>query len=445
MLSRLFKNSTKLLVGVILVLMISIAGFAQIKSGVITGTVTDATGAVVPGAVITVINQETNVASNALADEAGAFTVPYLAPGTYNVNVEKTGSGFSKYSRTGVTVSTAQTVQVEIKLQAGGTTDTVTVTSDAATLQTSTATVGGAVNERIVQTLPNITHNPFQYAALTAGVIPRGAFNNTQSTFSFGIGIDGRRQASAISINGGSAFSNDIILDGVSVQGSAWNEATVLPNQDALQEVKTIVNNYTAEYGRAQGVIIFQTKGGSNEFHGSGFWRIRNEALNANSFQNNSQNITRGPFKSHTYGGTMGGRIIRDKAFFFASYEGLKFARNYDFLKTVPTAAERAGDFSNTLVNAGGTARPIKIFDPFNATQIGTSSAYLRTQFPTFTDANGVVRTSPLASFSLEYTGIGFFTSLIRSLIGRQLTFITLTISSIAAYKNSKRITSIPA
>ncbi len=408
MLSRLFKNSVKLLIDIILVLMISITGFAQIKSGVITGTVTDATGAVVPGAVITVINQETNVASNALADEAGGFTVPYLSAGTYNVNVEKTGSGFSKYSRTGVTVSTAQTVQVEIKLQAGGTTDTVTVTSDAATLQTSTATVGGAVNERIVQTLPNITHNPFQYAALTAGVIPRGAFNNTQSTFSFGIGIDGRRQASAISINGGSAFSNDIILDGVSVQGSAWNEATVLPNQDALQEVKTIVNNYTAEYGRAQGVIIFQTKGGSNEFHGSGFWRIRNEALNANSFQNNSQNITRGPFKSHTYGGTMGGRIIRDKAFFFASYEGLKFARNYDFLKTVPTVAERAGDFSNTLVNAGGTARPVKIFDPFNATQVGTSSAYLRTQFPTFTDANGVVRTSPLPASRLNTQGLAF-------------------------------------
>jgi hypothetical protein len=382
--------------------------WAQIKSAAITGTVTDAAGAVVPGANVTVISLETNQVASAATDASGSFTVPYLSPGTYTVNVEKPGAGFSKYSRTNVSVSTAQTVQVEVKLQTGATTDTVTITADGAVLQTTSAIVGGAVNERIVQSLPNITHNPFQYATLQAGVIPRGAFNNTQNTFSFGIGIDGRRQASAISINGGSAFSNDIILDGVSVQGSAWNEAAVLPNQESLQEVRTIVNNYTAEYGRAQGVIIFTTKGGSNDWHGSAFWRVRNEAFNANNFANNARNIARGPFKSHTYGGTFGGRIIRDRAFFFASYEGLEFNRNYDFLKTVPTAAERAGDFSNTYANVSGRAVPIKIFDPFNATRIGTSSAYNRAQFPTFTDAQGVVRTSPLPANRLNQQGLAF-------------------------------------
>jgi trimeric autotransporter adhesin len=380
--------------------------FGQIKSGVITGTVSDPTGAVIPGATVTVVNQETNITATAVTDESGGFTVPYLAPGLYTVNVEKAGAGFSKHTQTGVTVSTAQTVRVEVRLQAGATTDTVTVTSDAAALQTSSATVGGAVNERLVQALPNITHNPFQYAVLQAGVVPRGAFNNTQNTFSFGIGIDGRRQASAISINGGAAFSNDIMLDGVSVQGSAWNEAAVLPNQEALQEVKTITNNYSAEYGRAQGVIIFTTKGGTNEYHGSGYWRIRNEALNANSFQNNSQGITRGPFKSHSYGGTFGGRIIRDKAFFFVSYEGLRFNRNYDFLKTVPTALERKGDFSETYVNVSGRAVPVKLYDPFNATRVGTTSTYNRAQFPTFTDAQGVVRTAPLPAARLNQHGL---------------------------------------
>ena len=387
---------------------LGVVATAQIKSGAITGTVTDLAGAIIPGAAVTVINQETNVAVTAVSDATGGFTMPYLAPGRYAVNVEKSGSGFAKFSSTGINVLTAQTVQVEVRLQAGATTDTVTVTADAAVLQTTSATVQGSVNERLVQALPNITHNPFQYATLQAGVIPRGAFNNTQNTFSFGIGIDGRRQASAISINGGSAFSNDIILDGVSVQGSAWNEAAVLPSQESLQEVKTVVNNYTAEYGRAQGVIIFTTKGGSNEWHGSGFWRVRNEALNANNFADNARNIARGPFKSHTYGGTFGGRIIRDKAFFFASYEGLEFNRNYDFLKTVPTAAERAGDFSNTHVNVGGRAVPIKIFDPFNSTRIGTTSSYLRAQFPTFTDAQGLVRTSPLPANRLNQQGLAF-------------------------------------
>src|SRR6185436_3559384 len=192
------------------------------------------------------------------------------------------------------------------------------------------------------------------------------------TTTSFVIGIDGRRQASAIGINGGSAFSNDIMLDGVSIQGSAWNETAVLPNQDALQEVKTITNNYSAEYGRAQGVVIFTTKGGSNDFHGSGFYRIRNEALNANSFSNNANNIARGPFKSNTFGGAGGGRIIRDKAFFFVSYEGLRFHRAYDYLFTVPTAAERQGDFSKTYVGTLTNPLLVKLYDPFDVTKVGS-------------------------------------------------------------------------
>jgi len=371
-------------------LMLSLAlsgvSFGQIKSGVITGTVTDDSGAAIPGAKVSVVNQETNVATTAVTDETGGFTVPYLPPGTYTVHVEKPEAGFSKYSQTNIAVSTAQTVKVEVKLQAGVTSDTVTVTADAAALQTANATVQGSVNERTVDAIPNITHNPFTYSALQAGLVPRGLFNDTQTTTSFGIGIDGRRQASAVGINGGAAFSNDIMLDGVSIQGSAWNETAVLPNQDALQEVKTITNNYSAEYGRAQGVIIFTTKGGSNDYHGSGFYRIRNEALNANSFQNNASTplIKRGPFKSHSFGGTFGGRIIRDQAFFFASYEGLRFHRAYDYLFTVPTAAERQGDFSKTYVGTLTNPLLVKIYDPFNVTRVGNSyqRALLPNQLP---------------------------------------------------------------
>jgi outer membrane receptor protein involved in Fe transport len=406
-----FKPIKPAIMALTLSLVLSVASFGQIKSGVITGTVTDPTGAVIPGASVSVVNLETNVATTAVTDETGSFTVPYLAPGSYSVNVEKPGSGFTKYSRTNITVSTAQTVKVEVKLQAGVTTDTVSVQADASELQTSSASVQSVVNQLAVESLPNINHNPFSYAALQAGVVPRGLFGNTQNTTSFGIGIDGRRQASAIGINGGAAFSNDIILDGVSIQGSAWNETAVLPNQDALQEVKTITNNYSAEYGRAQGVVIFTTKGGSNDFHGSAFYRIRNEALNANSFSNNANNIARGPFKSNTFGGTAGGRIIRDKAFYFVSYEGLRFHRAYDYLLTVPTAAERQGDFSNTYVSVSGRAVPIKLYDPFNATRVGTSSVFNRAQFPTFADAQGVVRTSPIPQARLDKFGLAILNS----------------------------------
>jgi hypothetical protein len=375
----------------------------QIKSGVITGRVADANGAVIPGAAVSVVNQGTNVATNTETNDSGNFTVPYLAPGTYTLVVEKSDSGFAKYSKTDVTVSTAQTVQLEVVLEAG-VTASVSVSAESAVLQSSNATVQSLVNERTVQSIPNITHNPFSYAALQAGVVPRGLFGNTQSTTSFGIGIDGRRQASAVGINGGSAFSNDITLDGVSIQGSAWNETAVLPNQDSLQEVRVITNNFTAEYGRAQGVVVFTTKSGSNDFHGSAFYRIRNEALNANGFQNNATRVARGPFKSNTFGGTVGGRIIRNKAFFFVSYEGLRFHRALPYLLTVPTAAERRGDFSNTYVNVNNQAIPIRIYDPFSVTPSGSSFA--RTPFPTFTDANGIVRTSPLPQARLNVHGL---------------------------------------
>src|SRR5262245_23175993 len=119
--------------------LLSVASFGQIKSGVITGTVTDPTGAVIAGANVSVVNMETNIAATAVTDETGSFTVPYLSPGSYAVNVEKPGSGFAKYSRTNIIVSTAQTVKVEVKLQAGATTDTVSVQADAAELQTSNA------------------------------------------------------------------------------------------------------------------------------------------------------------------------------------------------------------------------------------------------------------------------------------------------------------------
>ena len=128
--------------------------------------------------------------------------------------------------------------------------------------------------------------------------------------------------------------------------------------------------------------------------------------MNANGFSNNATRIPRGPFKSNTFGGTVGGRIIRDKAFFFVSYEGLRFHRAYNFLMTVPTEAERKGDFSNTFVRVGAQNLPIRIYDPFNATRLPTGSNYERTPFPTFTDAQGLQRTLPLPAARLNQFGL---------------------------------------
>jgi len=229
--------------------------------------------------------------------------------------------------------------------------------------------------------VPNITHNPFFYATLLPGVVPRSESVQTQSINSFGIGIDGRRTFSAISANGGQAFTNDIQLDGVSVQGSAWNEAAVVPNPEGVQEVRVLTNNFTAEYGRAQGVIQVTTKSGTNSYHGSAFYRLRNEALNANTFANNMQNISRSPFKVNSYGATFGGPIKKDKLFFFASYEGLQHSQALNYVETVPTALKRQGDFSQTLANVNGVPTPVQIFNPFSVTQIGANE-YQRAPIP---------------------------------------------------------------
>jgi trimeric autotransporter adhesin len=352
--------------------------FGQIKSGTITGTVTDSAGAVVPGAEVTITDEETNFTTTATTNDAGEFTAPYLAAGRYSVTVKK--GGFATTKKTGIPLGTAQAVRADVTLQAGQVESTVEVTADAAQLQTESATVQSAVNETTIKAVPNINHNPLYYAALQPGVVGRASFNDTTNINSFGIGVDGRRFFSAISVNGAQAFSADVQVDGLSVQGSAWNEAAIIPNQEGLQEVKTITNSYSAEYGRGSGIVQLATKSGTNQYHGSAVYRARNEAFNANTFENNTRGIRRAPFKVHSYTGSLGGPVWipklvngRDKLFFFVSYEGLKHSRALDYFRTVPTEAERVGDFSQTRVLVNGVPTPLQIYNPYSARSIGNN------------------------------------------------------------------------
>jgi hypothetical protein len=354
----------------------------QIRSGTIVGAVVDPSGAPIPEARVTIVSQQTNAEFETTTRPTGQYTAPYLQLGQYTITVSK--DGFATARIRDVNVTTAGTARVDVALELSQVATTVEVAASAVELQTESASVQNVTDERVIATVPNITNNPFYYATLQAGVVPRTAANQSQGVNNFGIGIDGRRTFSALSINGGQAFTNDIQLDGVSVQGSAWNETAVLPNSDGIQEVRTLINNFSAEYGRAQGVIQITTKSGTNELHGSGFWRVRNEAFNANRFSNNRRGITREPFKVHYYGGTIGGPVIKDRAFVFASYEGMQHSRAIDYLRTVPTAQERVGDFSASLLGGQGGApvRP-EIYDPFSAVPVpGETNVYARMPFP---------------------------------------------------------------
>jgi carboxypeptidase family protein/TonB-dependent receptor-like protein len=393
---RLERAAVLFLAGCLSLTVFSIPLTSQIRSGAITGVITDPSGAPIQGASVSVVAEETNFSYSTASNSSGEFTIPYLPFGRYTLTVEK--AGFQTSRLTGLAVSTAQTVRADVRPEISAVASTVDVTAAAAELQTDSSTVQNTIQEQLIKAVPNITHNPFYYATLQPGLVPRAAMNDTQSVNSFGIGIDGRRTFSAISANGGQAFTNDIQLDGVSVQGSAWNEAAVLPNPEGVQEVRTLINNFTAEYGRAQGVIQVTTKSGSNQFHGSGVYRNRNEFFNANSFGNNARGISRKPFKVNSYAGTIGGPIVPNRAFFFVSYEGLQHGEAVDYLKTVPTGLERGGDFSQTLANVNGTPTPVRIFDPFNVVQTGPN-LYQRSPIP-----NSIIpRPDPFALKLISY------------------------------------------
>ena len=375
----MFKR--RLVAGMLLCLsLLAATGNAQIRSGTITGSAQDATGAVITDAVVTVTNTATNVSYTTKTNQAGLFTVPYLEDGTYSVVVTK--AGFETFTENNVHLDPSQTARVAATLSVGSASAKVEVTASTVQLQTDSSTVSAAVSAQVIDVIPNITENPFYYTTLQNGVQPRNETASSQTLNSFGIGVAGRAEFSAIGVNGGRAFENDIQLDGLAVMGDGFNEASIIPNEEGIQEVRVINNNFTADYGHGQSVMAITSKSGTNQFHGQGSYLIRNEALNANTWGNNLEGIRRPAFKVNDFGGALGGPIVKDKLFFYSSYHYLRFNQGQTYLETVPTALERVGNFSETFQqNSNGVASPAQLFNPFSVTQQG-SNLYQRAPFP---------------------------------------------------------------
>jgi hypothetical protein len=373
-------NYRRCLLFVLLGLFCTSTASAQIRSATVTGTVTDPQKAVIPGATVVVTNEGTGVSTETVTTDAGLFTVPLLPAGRYTVTVAL--SGFATFKRSGIVVEATETVRVPVELTVSTLGETVDVSAEAPLLQTDKTSVSGAIGAEMIEALPNITQNPLAYAFLQAGAVPRVLASNTDNINSFGIGVDGRRQWSAVGINGGRAFTNDIQLDGLPVMGGGYNEAAVVPNTEGLQEVRVISNNFSAEYGRGQAVISMSTKSGTNAFHGNGAYMLRHEGLDANNFANNAQQIPKREFRVNDIGGSIGGPILKNKLFFFSSYHGLANDQTSTALMTVPTALERIGNFSQTFIrNESGNPVPARIFDPWNVVQEGPD-LYRRVEIP---------------------------------------------------------------
>jgi hypothetical protein len=345
--------------------------FAQTITASLEGTVRDPSGAVITGAQVQVMNSATNVVTRVATDSAGRFLALSLAPGPYHVAVE--AAGFKKLEQSGLVLQVNQSARVDWIMELGALAEAVEVTGRAPLLDASTSSVGQVVENRSIVNLPLNARNSYSLVFLTPGMIGSVGFgyNNVN-----------------ISMNGGRPGSNAIMVDGIASTTPTANPIqgyTIFPSVDGVQEFKVQSSNYSAEFGRSGGGIInLIYKSGTNEFHGSAFEFLRNSRLDANGFFANRASTPLASFKRDQYGASVGGPVIlprlyngRNRTFFFFDYEGLWQKSASTLLTTVPTALQRAGDFSETR-NAAGAR--VLIYDPVTTAPSGTG--FVRTPFP---------------------------------------------------------------
>jgi Carboxypeptidase regulatory-like domain/TonB dependent receptor len=368
---------------VIAVLWCGLSAYAQTATGTFVGVITDQSGAVLPGATVTVTNKGTNRALTVITNESGAYVVPLLNPGEYEIAV--TQPGFKKAIRSAVTIQVDQRAAVDFTLTSGDINESVEVSASAPLLETSSSSLGQVVNNEKIVGLPLNARGVFNLVALSPGVIPN------QDNF-FVQQADSSINPSLFKANGGRSLTNEVLIDGVPNNGGSAGQIALHPTVDAVQEFKVQTNNYSAEFGNSGGAIVnVSIKSGTNNLHGTLWEFLRNDAFDANNFFANRANRKKGKFRFNQYGGTVGGPIFaprlgeggkhfydgRNRSFFFFSYEGIRRVTGIDpvFL-TVPTAAQRRGDFSN-LRDVNGNVIPI--FDPLTTRNEG--GRIVRTQF----------------------------------------------------------------
>ena len=323
-------------------LLSALAAWGQVTTGDIVGRVTDATGATVPNANVTLVNLDTNISRAIPSNESGDYAFNLLQAGRYSVRVEK--SGFRAFTVPEITLAAGDRTRVDAQMSVAGAAETIEVTGQASILQTDSSSLGTSVTGKLVQDLPLNGRNFIQLAQLAPGVTAGPA--NGLAT---GTRPDDRRLNSSFSVNGQDPVANNNMIDGMDNNERVIGTIGVRPSIDAIQEFKVQTNLYSAEVTRTSaGVINILTKSGSNDFHGSLFEFLRNDKFDANgnfNFTGGTQ-LAKQEFRQNQYGGSIGGPIRKDKTFFFGDYEGLNIRQGIAITAQIPTAKQRIGDFS---------------------------------------------------------------------------------------------------
>jgi hypothetical protein len=330
------------------------AAAAQAVTGTLLGTVTDATGAVLPGATVTVTNTETGFSRTLTADASGEYAAPSIPTGTYSVAAEL--SGFKSVQMSNVRVGVDQRVRIDLKLEVGDMAESVTIEASTPLVQTSSSELGTTVEEEQIKTLPLNGRN---FVSLTRGV--PGVLRGNPGANIDGAGSLAWRASASFSANGQRARDNNYMLDGVDNNETWLQTVVIFPSVDALDEFKLQTSTYSAEFGRSLGgVVNLQIKSGSNQLRGSAFEFHRDDKFDANNFFNNRAGRAKPDFKQDQFGFTLGGPIFKDRTFFFGDYQGMRIEQGQTYLSTVPSLKMRAGDFSevNRVIYNPATGQP---------------------------------------------------------------------------------------
>jgi len=360
-------NRLGILILVALVMSCPVSWAQESASSGIVGQVTDSTRGALPGATVTVTNTGTNAQRTTVTDSEGRFTIPNLPPATYQIRVEL--SGFQVAELNDVTLRNGEIVRPNVVLGLASVAENITVTGLSPLLQTTNASVTQTITQKQIEDLPVAGRTLLSFAALSAGVTPQAFNRGTQ------FGAAGSSRSQYVTIEGGRDSSTNYAIDGVYVRSLRFNNLSLNPPLDAVQEVNVLRNAFTTEYGQGQAVVSIVTKSGTNRISGSAYEYLRDSSMARPNFF--GQKVG----NRNQSGATFGGPAMKNKVFFFGGYEGLRSTQGRTLLASVPNPALVAGDFSSlaTPVRDPLTGQPF----PGNVIPSSRFSNFARVLAPT--------------------------------------------------------------
>jgi hypothetical protein len=360
--------------------------------GSISGVVSDPSGAVVPRATITATEVGTKTVTTGISNSEGQYNILDLRPGLYAIAAE--APGFKKLLQPDVRLEVAGRITLDLHLQVGATSETVSVTAQAPLLRTEDAQTGEVIDTTMINNLPQLDRNALELVQLSGNVQGSGLSTNGGSPIG-GNPATGNTSPGDLAIAGGRTGELEYAVDGQNINSGRGHdvENTAIPTMESVAEFKVITGGLSAEYGRSSGGIVeVVSRGGTNQLHGEGFEFFRNNMLNANSWLQNATGGESTPYKQNIYGGYIGGPVVlpkiyngRNRTFWFFNFQGTKYRQAaVNTVGGVPTAAERTGDLTSTLYNG---ASPL-MYDPLGDTAIGSDGNLVRT---TLLGGNGLI------------------------------------------------------